>query len=48
MVLLDNIRQYKGCLTQSHLLLDSLNFDLHNLQALMFASDLSFLGVHTV
>ena len=45
---LDKARQFSGCLAQSHLQLDTLNFDLYNFQAMIAASDLSFLGAHTV
>ena len=48
MVQLDNTRPLYGCLTQNHLQLDILNFDLHNLMVLIFVSDLSCTAVHMV
>ena len=48
LVLLHKTRMSKGCLTQDHLQLDMLSFDLHSLQAMMPVSDLSFMDVHMV
>ena len=48
MVQLDKARPLYGCLTQNHLQLDILNFDLHNLMVMMFVSDLSCTAVHMV
>ena len=48
MVQLDNTRPLHGCLTQNHLQLDTLNFDLHNLMGMMFVSDLSCMAVYMV
>ena len=48
MVQLDKARPLYGCLTQNHLQLDTLNFDLQNLMVKMFVSDLSCTAVHMV
>ena len=48
MVQMEQTRPFYGCLTQNHLQLDTLNFDLWNLMVMMFVSDLSCMAVYMV